>query len=56
MNAPAATNRNFRHAARILGLDSKLKKSLSIPFREIKVIKEPFLFLLSVFLFFVTST
>jgi hypothetical protein len=57
MNAPAATNRNFRHAARILGLDSKLEKSLSIPFREIKVIKEPFLFLLSVFLlFFVTST
>uniref|UniRef100_B9MUV2 Glutamate/phenylalanine/leucine/valine/L-tryptophan dehydrogenase dimerisation domain-containing protein n=1 Tax=Populus trichocarpa TaxID=3694 RepID=B9MUV2_POPTR len=37
MNAPAATNRNFRHAARILGLDSKLEKSLSIPFREIKV-------------------
>ncbi|CAK7356265.1 unnamed protein product [Dovyalis caffra] len=37
MNALAATNRNFRHAARILGLDSKLEKSLSIPLREIKV-------------------
>ncbi|XP_026401504.1 glutamate dehydrogenase 2 [Papaver somniferum] len=37
MNALAATNRNFRHAARILGLDSKLEKSLMIPFREIKV-------------------
>ncbi|XP_010269817.1 PREDICTED: glutamate dehydrogenase 2-like [Nelumbo nucifera] len=37
MNALAATNRNFRHAARILGLDSKLEKSLLIPFREIKV-------------------
>ncbi|KAB1215683.1 Glutamate dehydrogenase 2 [Morella rubra] len=37
MNALAATNRNFCHAARILGLDSKLEKSLLIPFREIKV-------------------
>ncbi|KVI04507.1 glutamate dehydrogenase 2 [Cynara cardunculus var. scolymus] len=37
MNALAATNRNFRHAARLLGLDSKLEKSLLIPFREIKV-------------------
>ncbi|KDP39958.1 hypothetical protein JCGZ_03489 [Jatropha curcas] len=37
MNALAATNRNFRNAARILGLDSKLEKSLLIPFREIKV-------------------
>ncbi|KAF2311668.1 hypothetical protein GH714_025783 [Hevea brasiliensis] len=37
MNALAATNRNFRHAARILGLDSKVEKSLLIPFREIKV-------------------
>ncbi|KAK2648163.1 hypothetical protein Ddye_015652 [Dipteronia dyeriana] len=37
MNALAATNRNFRHAARILGLDSKLEKSLLIPLREIKV-------------------
>ncbi|KAJ9678603.1 hypothetical protein PVL29_020699 [Vitis rotundifolia] len=37
MNALAATNRNFRHASRILGLDSKLEKSLLIPFREIKV-------------------
>jgi hypothetical protein len=37
MNALAATNRNFRHAARLLGLDSKIEKSLLIPFREIKV-------------------
>ncbi|XP_009766751.1 glutamate dehydrogenase A-like isoform X1 [Nicotiana tabacum] len=37
MNALAATNRNFRQAARILGLDSKIEKSLLIPFREIKV-------------------
>lgn len=37
MNALAATNRNFRHATRILGLDSKIEKSLLIPFREIKV-------------------
>ncbi|KAK9017151.1 hypothetical protein V6N11_079634 [Hibiscus sabdariffa] len=37
MNALAATNRNFRLAARLLGLDSKLEKSLLIPFREIKV-------------------
>lgn len=38
MNALTATNRNFRYAARILGLDSKLERSLLIPFREIKVI------------------
>ncbi|CAA2971443.1 glutamate dehydrogenase A [Olea europaea subsp. europaea] len=37
MNALSATNRNFRQAARILGLDSKIEKSLLIPFREIKV-------------------
>lgn len=37
MNALAATNRNFQRASRILGLDSKLEKSLLIPFREIKV-------------------
>ncbi|KAK9274502.1 hypothetical protein L1049_021751 [Liquidambar formosana] len=37
MNALVATNRNFRQAARILGLDSKLETSLLIPFREIKV-------------------
>ncbi|GJV78954.1 glutamate dehydrogenase 1 [Tanacetum coccineum] len=37
MNALAATNRNFRLASRILRLDSKLEKSLLIPFREIKV-------------------
>ncbi|KAG7033668.1 Glutamate dehydrogenase 1, partial [Cucurbita argyrosperma subsp. argyrosperma] len=36
MNALAATNRNFKLAARLLGLDSKLEKSLLIPFREIK--------------------
>ena len=44
MNALAATNRNFRHAARILGLDSKIEKSLLIPFREIKVVLLSFLF------------
>uniref|UniRef100_A0A6I9S9U3 glutamate dehydrogenase [NAD(P)(+)] n=2 Tax=Elaeis guineensis var. tenera TaxID=51953 RepID=A0A6I9S9U3_ELAGV len=37
MNALAATSRNFRQAAKLLGLDSKLEKSLLIPFREIKV-------------------
>ncbi|KAG9452015.1 hypothetical protein H6P81_004919 [Aristolochia fimbriata] len=37
MNALTATNRNFKLAARLLGLDSKLEKSLLIPFREIKV-------------------
>jgi hypothetical protein len=37
MNALAATSRNFRQAARLLGLDSKLQKSLLIPLREIKV-------------------
>ncbi|KAM1145666.1 hypothetical protein COP2_038769 [Malus domestica] len=37
MNALAATNRNFRHVARILGLDYKLEKSPLVPFREIKV-------------------
>ncbi|KAK9671659.1 hypothetical protein RND81_12G046000 [Saponaria officinalis] len=37
MNALAATNRNFKLAAQLLGLDSKLQKSLLIPFREIKV-------------------
>ncbi|KHN19937.1 Putative glutamate dehydrogenase 3 [Glycine soja] len=36
MNALAATNRNFNLASRLLGLDSKLEKSLLIPFREIK--------------------
>ncbi|KAI8000145.1 Glutamate dehydrogenase 2 [Camellia lanceoleosa] len=36
-NALAATNHNFRHVARILGLDSRIEKSLLIPFREIKV-------------------
>lgn len=40
MNALVATNRNFKLAARLLGLDSKLEKSLLIPFREIKVITE----------------
>ncbi|XP_058786236.1 probable glutamate dehydrogenase 3 [Vicia villosa] len=33
----AATNRKFKLASRLLGLDSKLEKSLLIPFREIKV-------------------
>lgn len=37
MNALAATSRNFKQAAKLLGLDSKLEKSLLIPFREIKV-------------------
>ncbi|KAF0892722.1 hypothetical protein E2562_017693 [Oryza meyeriana var. granulata] len=37
MNALAATSRNFRQAARLLGLDSKLEKSLLIPLRESKV-------------------
>lgn len=37
MNALAATSRNFKNAARILGLDAKIEKSLLIPFREIKV-------------------
>ncbi|XP_019174503.1 PREDICTED: glutamate dehydrogenase B-like [Ipomoea nil] len=37
MNALAATNRNFRLAARLLGLDSKLERSLLMPFREVKV-------------------
>nr|XP_028954125.1 glutamate dehydrogenase 1-like isoform X2 [Malus domestica]XP_028954126.1 glutamate dehydrogenase 1-like isoform X2 [Malus domestica]XP_028954127.1 glutamate dehydrogenase 1-like isoform X2 [Malus domestica]XP_028954129.1 glutamate dehydrogenase 1-like isoform X2 [Malus domestica]XP_028954130.1 glutamate dehydrogenase 1-like isoform X2 [Malus domestica] len=37
MNALVATNRNFKFATRLLGLDFKLEKSLLIPFREIKV-------------------
>lgn len=37
MNALAATSRNFRQASRLLGLDSRLEKSLLIPFREVKV-------------------
>ncbi|KAH9318504.1 hypothetical protein KI387_020273 [Taxus chinensis] len=37
MNALVATSRNFKQAARLLGLDSKLERSLLIPFREIKV-------------------
>ncbi|KAL0926422.1 hypothetical protein M5K25_002654 [Dendrobium thyrsiflorum] len=37
MNALAATSRNFKKAAKLLGLDSKLERSLLIPFREIKV-------------------
>ncbi|KAF2549429.1 hypothetical protein F2Q70_00024052 [Brassica cretica] len=37
MKALAATNRNFKLASRILGLNSKLEQSLLIPFREIKV-------------------
>ncbi|KAM0934226.1 putative glutamate dehydrogenase (NAD(P)(+)) [Dioscorea sansibarensis] len=37
MNPFVATKQNFKRAARLLGLDSKLAKSLLIPFREIKV-------------------
>ncbi|MQL87382.1 hypothetical protein Taro_019906 [Colocasia esculenta] len=37
MNSLVATSRNFRNAARLLGLDAKVEKSLLIPFREIKV-------------------
>ena len=37
MNALAATNRYFKQAVRLLGLDSKVERSLIIPFREIKV-------------------
>ncbi|KAM7272982.1 hypothetical protein ACFE04_027646 [Oxalis oulophora] len=37
MNALVATNRNFKIASRLLGLDSKLEQSLLIPFRDIKV-------------------
>ncbi|CAN6486809.1 unnamed protein product [Victoria cruziana] len=37
MNALVATTRNFKRAARLLGLDAKLERSLIIPFREIKV-------------------
>ena len=46
MNALVATNRNFKLAARLLGLDSKLEKSLLIPFREIKVRMSLFFFFL----------
>nr|BBI28835.1 glutamate dehydrogenase 1 a [Nicotiana tabacum] len=37
MNALPATNKNFKLASRLLGLDSKLEQCLLIPFREIKV-------------------
>jgi glutamate dehydrogenase (NAD(P)+) len=37
MNATEATNHNFRAAARLVGLDSRLERSLILPFREIKV-------------------
>ncbi|KAJ0982546.1 hypothetical protein J5N97_010801 [Dioscorea zingiberensis] len=37
MNALAATSRNFKRAAKLLGLDYKLEKSLLIPHKEIKV-------------------
>lgn len=47
MNALAATSRNFKQAAKLLGLDSKLEKSLLIPFREIKV-NDPSCFFLDV--------
>lgn len=38
MNALSATTRYFKQAVKILGLDSKVERSLLIPFREIKVI------------------
>ena len=47
----AATSRNFKQAAKLLALDSKLEKSLLIPFREIKVMK-PLQFFRSGKLFF----
>ncbi|KMZ76150.1 Glutamate dehydrogenase A [Zostera marina] len=37
MNSLVATSRNFKNAAKLLDLDSKLERSLLIPFREIKV-------------------
>ncbi|KAJ7298357.1 hypothetical protein O6H91_Y002300 [Diphasiastrum complanatum] len=37
MNALEATNRYFKRAVKLLGLDSKVERSLLIPFREIKV-------------------
>ena len=37
MNALEATNRYFRQAVKLLNLDSKVERSLLIPFREIKV-------------------
>lgn len=37
MNALASVSRNFRRASKLLGLDTKLERSLLIPFREIKV-------------------
>jgi len=54
MNALAATSRNFKQAAKLLALDSKLEKSLLIPFREIKVMK-PLQFFRSGKLFSVVS-
>lgn len=37
MNALEATNFYFKRAVKLLGLDSKVERSLLIPFREIKV-------------------
>jgi glutamate dehydrogenase (NAD(P)+) len=37
MNALEATNLYFKRAVRLLKLDSKVERSLLIPFREIKV-------------------
>ena len=37
MKATEATNRNFSKAARLIGLDAALERSLLVPFREIKV-------------------
>lgn len=48
MNSLVATSRNFRRAGQLLGLDSKLEKSLLIPFREIKVGHYPSILTLSI--------
>src|SRR5690242_17968724 len=37
MKATEATNRNFTTAARLVGIDAALERSLIVPFREIKV-------------------
>ncbi|CAM6126084.1 unnamed protein product [Calypogeia fissa] len=37
MNALVATTRNFKKAIKILGIDSKVERSLLVPYREIKV-------------------
>jgi len=37
MKATEATNLNFSRAARLLGLDARIERSLQMPYREIKV-------------------